>query len=132
MIKFFRQAKREILIEFDKGGYDELLSLFSKIKETQIEKLQVQFDMSIIKNKYIGKVVSSITIEIDDAVDGAEISFVDDKIIWKIDEEYADMSFERFIECDKKQEFSPSEFMYVKVIGRKDLDYLFCDFKLII
>ena len=117
MIKFFRQAKREILIEFDKGGCDELLSLFSKIKETQIEKLQVQFDMSIIKNKYIGK------------VDGAEISFVDDKIIWKIDEEYADMSFERFIECDKKQEFSPSEFMYVKVIGRKDLDYLFCDFK---
>ena len=39
---------------------------------------------------------------------------------------------EQFIECDKKQEFSPSEFMYVKVIGRKDLDYLFCDFKLII
>ena len=67
MIKFFRQAKREILIEFDKGGCDELLSLFSKIKKTQIEKLQVQFDMSIIKNKYIGKVVSSITIEIDDA-----------------------------------------------------------------
>ena len=39
MIKFFRQAKREILIEFDKGGCDELLSLFSKIKKTQIEKL---------------------------------------------------------------------------------------------
>ena len=128
MIKFLRRSKREILIEFDRAGSDNLLSLFSKIKKVRSEKLQVEFDMSIIKNKYMGKAASSIIIEYNNVVDGAEISLVDNEIYWKIDEEYVDMSQERFFECNKKQEFNPSEFMYVKVTGRKDLDYIFCDF----
>ncbi len=129
MIKFFRQAKREILVEFDANGIDNLVCLFREIKEVQYKELQVEFDMSIIQNKYIGKILPSITVEIDNNVDGSEICFVNDTIILKLDKEYADMSLERFLECSKNQEFSPPEFMYVKVIGRKDLDYLFCEYK---
>lgn len=130
MIRFFRQAKKEICMEFDREGCNNLLSLFSKIREEQFQEILIEFDMSIIKSKYIGKkIIMSAIVEIDDNIDGAEISFVDGKVIWKIDEEYAEMSVERFLECNLHKVFSPAEFMHVQVIGRKDLDYLFCDFK---
>lgn len=129
MISFFRRAKKEICMEFDSEGCNDLLRFFSKIKEEQSQEIRIEFDMSIIKGKYIGKIIKSVILEIDDNIDGAEISFVGDKVIWKIDEEYVDMSVERFRDCNLHKVFSPAEFMYVQVTGRKGLDYLLCDFK---
>ena len=126
MIIFSRRAKREILLEFDSKGCEDLLSVFREINNVSFLDLSVEFEMSIIKNKYIGKTVSSIAIGVDDVVDGAEMSFDGEKIIWKMDKEYACMSLGRFIECDKNKDFFPAEFMYVQVLGRKYSDFVFC------
>ena len=51
MIKIFRESKTDIYMHFDSDGNDELISAFTKILKGQPCKLDVIFDLSVIKIK---------------------------------------------------------------------------------
>ncbi|MDO5558755.1 MAG: hypothetical protein Q4F95_04065 [Oscillospiraceae bacterium] len=126
MIKISRQFKREIYMVFDSQGCDDLYTLFNQLHENQSYEMNIDFDLFIIKNKLNGKMSNSVFFELNNKVDGLEISYTDERVVWKMDKESLEISIGRFYECKEKRIFTPAEFMYVQIDGRKDFDYLYC------
>ena len=127
MIKIFRQTRRAIYIEFDEEGNDNLIKMFSQIREGKKFALTVEFDMAVVKMKRAQEQVYELLVENDNKVNGSNIYFQDGRIMWKIDDEYTDMGLERFQRCKEQGFFLPAEFMYVQVPKKKDLDCMYCD-----
>lgn len=127
MIRIFRQTRRAIYMEFDEEGNDNLIKMFSQIQSGKKFILNVEFDMAVIKKKMTQEQAHELIVESDNKVNGSCIYFQDGRIMWKIDDDYADMGLERFQRCKEQGLFLPAEFMYVQVHKKKDLDYMYCD-----
>ena len=130
MIKIFRESKTDIYMHFDSDGNDELISAFTKILKGQPCKLDVIFDLSIIKiKKKTTKLINAtIILKIDNSVDYSLFikSEEDEKIIWVMDEDDADYGLEAFTDCKKSGSFFPSEFIRFKMPKNKNIDDMYC------
>lgn len=127
MIKIFRQDSMSIYMRFDNEGNENLIKMFNKILEGKEVILNVEFDMSVIKMKKTFPKICAISVKNDNEVDGSTIYLQNDKIIWKIDSEYADMGAELLKKCKEQGFFFPAEFMYIKVSKNKNLDCMYCE-----
>ena len=127
MIKIHRQAKREIIIQFDSLGCNELCEQLKKLYEQNSFMMEIEVDLSIVKNSLSEKLVDEVQFELSDDVEGIEVKYIDNKIIWRMDRESLDMAQARFVQCREDGFFSPAEFTLIQVDGRKSLDYVFCE-----
>lgn len=127
MIEITRKDSMSIYMYFDENGNKELIKKFKEIKNNDLSyNLSINLDLSVIKMKKHKNIETVITIERDNHIEGSAFLIVDDKVVWKLDEDYIDIGIARFSDCKKVGFFSPPEFIRVDVIKNRNLDYLYC------
>ena len=128
MIKFYRIDNRSVNLCFDECGNEELSKMFTMLLKGNEVCLNVEFDMSIIRMKKSQSKHCLIYVEMDNEIDGAEFNIEEEKIVWRIDNDYVEMCIEQFGTCKKNGFFFPAEFIYIKVPKNKNLDCIYCEF----
>jgi len=128
MIEFIRNDSTSINLRLDEEGNIILLNTFNNISNINLTtEIEVLMDMSVVKMKKRKVVDSIIVVERDNKINGSVLLLDDNKIVWKLDDEYIDMGIEQLSKSLEKGYFSPSEFLVVKIEKNKKSDYIYAE-----
>jgi len=128
MIEFIRNDSTSINLRLDEEGNIILLNTFNNISNINLPtEIEVLMDMSVVKMKKRKVVDSIIVVERDNKINGSVLLLDDNKIVWKLDDEYIDMGIEQLSKSLEKGYFSPSEFLVVKIEKNKKSDYIYAE-----
>jgi len=128
MIEFIRNDSTSINLRLDEEGNIILLNTFNKISNINLPtEIEVLMDMSVVEMKKRKVVDSIIVVERDNKINGSVLLLDDNKIVWKLDDEYIDMGIEQLSKSLEKGYFSPSEFLVVKIEKNKKSDYIYAE-----
>ena len=128
MIEFIRNDSTSINLRLDEEGNIILLNTFNKISNINLPtEIEVLMDMSVVEMKKRKVVDSIIVVERDNKINGSVLLLDDNKIVWKLDDEYIDMGIEQLSESLEKGYFSPSEFLIIKIEKNKKSDYIYAE-----
>jgi len=128
MIEFIRNDSTSINLRLDEEGNIILLNTFNNISNINLTtEIEVLMDMSVVKMKKRKVVDSIIVVERDNKINGSVLLLDDNKIVWKLDDEYIDMGIDQLSKSLEKGYFSPSEFLVVKIEKNKKSDYIYAE-----
>jgi len=128
MIEFIRNDSTSINLRLDEEGNIILLNTFNKISNINLPtEIEVLMDMSVVEMKKRKVVDSIIVVERDNKINGSVLLLDDNKIVWKLDDEYIDMGIEQLSESLEKGYFSPSEFLIIKIEKNKKSEYIYAE-----
>ena len=128
MIEFIRNDSTSINLRLDEEGNIILLNTFNNISNINLTtEIEVLMDMSVVEMKKRKVVDSIIVVERDNKINGSVLLLDDNKIVWKLDDEYIDMGIEQLSKSLEKGYFSPSEFLVVKIEKNKKSDYIYAE-----
>lgn len=128
MIEFIRNDATSITLRFDKEGNEILLNTFislSNIKSST--EIDVSMDMAVVKMRKSKISDRLIVVERDNKIDGSVLLLEDNKIVWKLDDEYIDMGIAFLSKSLEKGYFFPAEFLIIEVEKNKKDDYLYAE-----